>query len=505
MCGIVGTVAKSSVNQDIYDALILLQHRGQDAAGIMTCDKTRIFLRKANGLVRDAIRAEHMLRLQGNMGIGHLRYPTAGSDSAAEAQPLYVNSPYGLAIVHNGNLINSSALAKDLMFGDRRHLNTDSDSEVLLNVFAHELQNLGKAELTPQHIFKAAQGVYQRCQGAYAAIVLIAGYGIVGFRDPFGIRPLVYGVREGNGGREYMLASENVALDALGYELVRDVLPGEVIFINTEGQIFQEICAPKVQHSPCLFEYVYLARPDSILDEILVYKFRLALGQKLAEKIRREFPEHDIDVVIPVPDTSRSAALSLAQTLGLKYREGFVKNRYIGRTFIMPGQTIRQKSVRQKLNAISLEFQGKNVLLVDDSIVRGTTSKEIIQMARDAGARKVYFASAAPEVRYPNVYGIDMPAAKELIAHGRDVKEVAQIIGADRLIYQDLSALYEAAKEGNPGILRFEDSVFTGDYVTGDVTPEYLATLEKRRGEKMKQHEAQALSSAQIVEVHNAG
>ncbi len=503
MCGIIGTVAHANVNKDIYDALTLLQHRGQDAAGIMTCDDNRVFLRKANGLVRDAIRAEHMLRLQGPMGIGHLRYPTAGSADAAEAQPLYVNSPYGLSIVHNGNLINSEELARDLRFGDRRHLNTDSDSEILLNVFAHELQNLGKAELTPEDIFKAARGVYRRCEGGYAAIMLIAGYGIVGFRDPYGIRPLVYGVREGMGGKEYMLASENVALDALGYQLVRDVLPGEVICITAQGQLYQQICSEHQQRSPCLFEYVYLARPDSILDEILVYKFRLSLGQKLAEKIRREFPEHDIDVVIPIPDTSRSAALSLAQTLGLKYREGFVKNRYIGRTFIMPGQTIRQKSVRQKLNAISLEFQGKNVLLVDDSIVRGTTSKEIIQMARDAGARKVYFASAAPEVRYPNVYGIDMPAARELIAHGRNAQQVAEMIGADRLIYQDLSALYEAAKEGNSSIERFEDSVFTGDYITGGVTPEYLVKLEKHRGDKMKQ--AQALNSAQIVEVYNAG
>lgn len=502
MCGIIGAVARGNVNQDIYDGLTLLQHRGQDAAGIMTCHDNRVFLRKANGLVRDAIRADHMLRLQGHMGIGHVRYPTAGSASAAEAQPFYVNSPYGLSIAHNGNLINSEELKKDLMFDDRRHLNTDSDSEVLLNVFAHELQNLGKSTLTPQDIFRAVQGVYARCRGAYAATVLIAGIGVVGFRDPHGIRPLVYGVRESAEGPEYMLASESVALDPLGYQLVRDVLPGEAIFINAAGEFFQQVCAPSPQYSPCLFEYVYLARPDSLMDKILVYKFRLALGQKLAKKIQQTFPEHDIDVVIPIPDTSRSAALSLAQALGLKYREGFVKNRYIGRTFIMPGQTIRQKSVRQKLNAIGLEFQGKNVLLVDDSIVRGTTSKEIIQMARDAGARKVYFASAAPEVRFPNVYGIDMPAASELIAHGRNAQQIADIIGADWLIFQDLEALYEAAHEGNPEITRFEDSVFTGNYLTGGITDAYLAALEKRRGDKGKQ---QTLSGVQIVEMYNSG
>lgn len=502
MCGIIGTVARSNVNQDIYNALLLLQHRGQDAAGIMTSDKDRVFLRKANGLVRDVVRVDHMLRLQGNMGIGHVRYPTAGSSSAAEAQPLYVNSPYGLSIVHNGNLINSEVLKSALIKNDRRHLNTNSDSEVLLNVLAHELQNIHQ-ELSPQVLFQALRGVYDRCRGGFAAIVMIAGYGLLAFRDPYGIRPLVYGVRETESGPEYMVASESVALDALGYHLIGDVLPGEAILLTEDGQFFHQVCTTNTQLSPCLFEFVYLARPDSIIDKILVYQFRVSQGEKLAEKILREWPDHDIDVVIPIPDTSRHAALSLAQRLGVNYREGFVKNRYIGRTFIMPGQSQRQKSVRQKLNAIGMEFQGKNVLLVDDSIVRGTTSKEIIQMARDAGARKVYFASAAPEVRYPNVYGIDMPSAKELISHGRDADTIAQLIGADHLIFQDLSALYEAAKAANPSIEQFDDSVFTGNYITGGVTTEYLASLEARRGDSTKTQ--QSAAGAQIVEVYNAG
>jgi amidophosphoribosyltransferase len=504
MCAIVGIVAFTNVNQDIYDALTVLQHRGQDAAGIMTYHEGRVLLRKGNGLVRDVIQAKHILRLQGTMGIGHVRYPTAGSSSAAEAQPLYVNSPYGLSIAHNGNLINAEDLTENLIRTDRRHLNTDSDSEVLLNVFAHELQHQPEIELTPAKIFQAVRGVNARCRGAYAAVIMINGYGMVAFRDPNAIRPLIYGVRKTELGNEYMVASESVALDALGFEVVRDVRPGEAVVINTQGEIFSEVCSPKTQLTPCLFEYVYLARPDSIIDEILVYKFRLSLGEKLAEKIRREFPQHDIDVVIPIPDTSRAAALPLAQALGVKYREGFVKNRYIGRTFIMPGQAVRRKSVRQKLNAISLEFQGKNVLLVDDSIVRGTTSKEIIQMARDAGANKVYFASAAPEIRYPNVYGIDMPAANELIADGCDLAQIAKKIGADWLIFQDLSALYEAAQEGNPQITRFEDSVFTGEYVTGGVNAHYLAELEQRRMDKMKQN-LYALTDMQVVEMYNTG
>lgn len=502
MCGIVGTVAQSAVNQDIYDALTALQHRGQDAAGIMTCDQDRVFLRKGNGLVRDVIQAQHMLQLRGNMGIGHVRYPTAGTDSPSEAQPLYVNSPYGLAIAHNGNLINAEELKQDLLRADLRHLNTHSDSEVLLNVFAHELQLLGKVKLTPKDIFQAVRAVHRRCKGAYAAVIMIAGYGILGFRDPFGIRPVVYGKRERNGKAEYLIASESVALDALDYELVEDILPGEAIFIDTKGNLFKEQCAENPQYSPCIFELVYLARPDSMMDKISVYKSRLSMGEKLAEKILRLYPRHDIDVVIPIPDTSRHAALPLAQTLGVKLREGFVKNRYIGRTFIMPGQKQRRKSVRQKLNAIGLEFNGKNVLLVDDSIVRGTTSKEIIQMARDAGAKKVYFASAAPEVRYPNVYGIDMPTATELIAHNHTVEEVAKLIGADWVVYQDLAALYEAAQAGNPEIKRFEDSVFTGNYITGGVDKAYFKHLEKIRADQA--HVQTVADNGQIVEVYNS-
>lgn len=502
MCGIVGIVGKNNVNQDIYDGLTMLQHRGQDAAGIMTCDGHKVFLRKANGLVRDAIHAQHMYRLQGQMGIGHVRYPTAGTSSAAEAQPLYVNSPYGLSIVHNGNLTNADELKRDLNLGDLRHLNTDSDSEVLLNVFAHELQKLAKVKLQPQDVFTAVTALHRRCHGAYAAIVMIAGYGLVGFRDPYGIRPIIYGSRLHNGNTEYMFASESVALDGLGFKVIDDVMPGEAIFIDMQGNSYKSQCAPKTQCSPCLFEYIYLARPDSIIDKILVYKMRMSLGQKLAEKILHEFSDHDIDVVIPIPDTSRSAAVPLAQRLGVKYREGFVKNRYIGRTFIMPGQTSRHKSVRQKLNAIDMEFRGKNVLLVDDSIVRGTTSKEIIQMARDAGAKKVYFASSSPEIRYPNVYGIDMPAADELIAHKRSVQEVAELIGADRLFYLDLKSLYDAAQEGNPDIHQFEDSVFTGNYITGDVNQDYLQKLAQRRCDEAK-NTAQKIEDEQVVEVDN--
>lgn len=502
MCGIAGTVATANANQDLYDALTVLQHRGQDAAGIMTADASHVFLRKGNGLVRDVVRAEHMLRLQGSMGIAHVRYPTAGSTSAAEAQPLYVNSPYGLAIVHNGNLINSEALKQDLIHTDRRHLNTQSDSEVLLNVFASELQKFHETELTSEMVFKAVSGVNERCRGAYSVIILIVGYGLVAFRDPYGIRPLILGVRQSEGQDEYMAASESVALDTLGYKIIGDVAPGEAVLIRQNGELLRQICAHNPQHMPCLFEYVYLARPDSVLDKVLVYKFRTSLGEKLAAKIQREWPNHDIDVVMPIPDTSCSAALALAQALGLPYREGFVKNRYIGRTFIMPGQSKRAKSVRRKLNTIPMEFQGKNVLLIDDSIVRGTTSREIVQMAREAGARKVYFASAAPEVRYPNVYGIDMPTAKELVAHGHDVAQIAKAISADHLIFQDLSALYEAASAENPLLTQFEDSVFTGNYITGGVTAEYLEGLENRRGELNKQS-SQAPGSGQIAELHN--
>jgi amidophosphoribosyltransferase len=504
MCGIVGIVAKNNVNQDIYDALTALQHRGQDAAGIMTCDQGKMFLRKDNGLVRDVIRAQHMLQLQGNMGIAHVRYPTAGTASAAEAQPLYVNSPYGLAIAHNGNLTNADELKRNLLSADLRHLNTHSDSEVLLNVFAHELQQLGQIRLSPADIFQAVTAVHRRCRGAYAAVIMIAGYGVLGFRDPFAIRPIVYGQRKSEKGNEYMFASESVALDATGFNLINDILPGEAVFIDLQGKIHKQQCAEHPSYSPCIFELVYLARPDSMIDKISVYKSRLTMGEKLADKILDLHPNHDIDVVIPVPDTSRHSALPLAQRLGVKFREGFVKNRYIGRTFIMPGQKLRRKSVRQKLNAIDLEFRGKNVLLVDDSIVRGTTSKEIIQMARDAGAKKVYFASAAPEVRCPNVYGIDMPLAKELIAHENTPDQIAKLIGADWIIYQDLQSLYEAAWEGNSTIKRFEDSIFTGDYVTGGIDQTYFAKIESERSDHAKNHPQTLLADGQIVEVYNS-
>ncbi|HHC71824.1 MAG TPA: amidophosphoribosyltransferase [Thiotrichales bacterium] len=509
MCGIVGVVARHPVNQAIYDALTVLQHRGQDAAGIMTCRDRRLFLRKDNGLVRDVFHTRHMLRLEGNVGIGHVRYPTAGCSSSAEAQPFYVNSPFGICLAHNGNLTNAAQLKRDLFREDLRHINTDSDSEILLNVFAHELQRIGKHAITHEDIFEAVAGVHRRCRGAYAVVALITGYGVVGFRDPHGIRPMVFGRREGPGGPEYMIASESVALDVLGYELIRDVGPGEAVFISENGELHTRQCAENAELAPCLFEFVYLARPDSIIDNVSVYKARLRMGESLAEKILSERPGHDIDVVIPIPDTSRTAALQLANRLGVKYREGFIKNRYIGRTFIMPGQKQRKKSVRQKLNAIDLEFRGKNVLLVDDSIVRGTTSQQIIQMARDAGARKVYFASAAPPVRYPNVYGIDMPSAHELIAFGRSVEQVAEAIGADWLIYQDLEALREAARKGNPELSRFDASVFDGKYVTGDVDEGYLAALEAARNDGAKQQRERRLvgeedPEAGLIDIHNA-
>jgi amidophosphoribosyltransferase len=503
MCGVIGTVTKGQVNQDIYDALTSMQHRGQDAAGIMTCDGNKVALRKSNGLVRDVLFAKHMLRLQGNMGIGHVRYPTAGSACASEAQPFYVNSPYGLSIAHNGNLINAEELTKNLVEADLRHLNTRSDSEVLLNVFAHELQQQGHRSLTPDDIFRAVRAVHKRCLGAYFCVILIADYGIVGFRDPFGIRPAVWGSRKTELGTEYMMASESAALDALGYELQGDILPGEAIYLSKRGELFRQQCAQNPIHAPCLFEYIYLARPDSIIEGISVHQVRLLMGKLLAEKILRTFPNHDIDVVIPIPDTSRTAALPLAETLGVKYCEGFVKNRYIGRTFIMPGQKLRHKSVRQKLNPISLEFNNKNVLLVDDSIVRGTTSKEIIQMAREAGAKKVYFASAAPEVRFPNVYGIDMPTAEELIAHDRNPEQIANLIGADWLVFQDLQDLYKVIKECNPNISQFEDSVFTGHYITGGVDEAYFQKLHAKRCDKNKSAESVTTSSEQIIEIFN--
>jgi len=488
MCGIIGIVAKNYVNQSLYDGLTVLQHRGQDAAGIVTCDGARLYLRKNNGLVRDVFQTRHMLNLKGKMGIGHVRYPTAGCSSSAEAQPFYVNSPYGITLAHNGNLTNGEALKEDLMADDLRHINTQSDSEVLLNILAHELQNIGKLrkQLSETDIFKSVSRLHERCRGGYAAVSLITGVGILGFRDPFGIRPIAFGEKMTDLGKEFIIASESVVIDALGFELIRDLEPGEAVFISAEGELHTHQCATNPQYAPCIFEHVYLARPDSIIDNISVYKTRLRMGEALAKKILRLRPDHDIDVVIPIPDTGRTAALPLAYELGLKYREGFIKNRYIPRTFIMPGQSIRRKSVRQKLNAIDLEFKDKNVLLVDDSIVRGTTSGEIIKMAREAGAKKVYFASAAPPVRYQNVYGIDMPTVEELIAHNKTTEEVADTIGADWLIYQDLDALINAAKEGNPKIKQFDTSCFTGEYVTGDISDEYLAHISMLRNDATK-------------------
>ncbi len=501
MCGIIGIVAHGPANQTIYDGLTVLQHRGQDAAGIMTCDDSHLHLRKNNGLVRDVFHTRHMLRLHGNMGIGHVRYPTAGCESSAEAQPFYVNSPYGISLAHNGNLTNANTLKQELFQEDLRQINTESDSEILLNVFAHELQQQGKLRMEVSDVFNAVTGVHRRCEGAYAAIAMITGYGILGFRDPCGIRPVVYGKRETPAGTEYIIASESVALDVLGFELIRDIAPGEAVFIGLDGQVHTRQCSDKAMHAPCIFEFVYLARPDSIIDNISVYKARLRMGDRLADKIRRVRPDHDIDVVIPIPDTSRTSALQVAYRLGLKYREGFMKNRYIGRTFIMPGQQQRKKSVRQKLNAIDLEFRDKNVLLVDDSIVRGTTSSQIIQMARDAGAAKVYFASAAPPVRFPNVYGIDMPAVDELIAHGRSDAEVQREIGADWLVYQDLDDLTEAVSRGNPDIERFDTSVFTGEYITGNVGPDYLNGLRAARNDSAKSNRRSKDDEA--IDLHN--
>jgi amidophosphoribosyltransferase len=503
MCGIIGIVGTENVNQSLYDGLTVLQHRGQDAAGIVTCDQRRLYLRKDNGLVRDVFRTHHMLGLQGSMGIGHVRYPTAGCFSSAEAQPFYVNSPFGITLAHNGNLTNAAELKRDLFRADRRHINTDSDSEVLLNVFAHELQNQneGKLTLDPADIFKAITGVHRRCHGAYAVVAMITGYGIVGFRDPNGIRPVVFGKHEAPRGMEYIIASESVAIDSLGFELIRDIAPGEAVFIDINGNLHTQQCASEQQSSPCIFEHVYFARPDSIIDGISVYKARLRMGETLANKILKEFPDHDIDVVIPIPDTSRTSALQLSYQLGVPYQEGFIKNRYIGRTFIMPGQTQRKKSVRQKLNAIELEFKGKNVLLVDDSIVRGTTSKQIIQMAREAGANKVYFASAAPPVRFPNVYGIDMPSVNELIGHNRDEKQIADVIGADWLVYQDLDDLIDAVRHDKADVKVFDTSVFDGKYVTGDITQDYLNFLEQKRNDGART-EQQERNNA-VIELHN--
>lgn len=493
MCGVFGIFSNggSAAAQDTFDALTVLQHRGQDAAGIASCHNNgRFYMKKGNGLVRDVIHTRHISRLTGQFHIGHVRYPTAGCSSPQEAQPFYVNSPYGIMLAHNGNLTNAESLAKEIFETDLRNLETRSDSEVLLNVFAHELAQDHNPDPTPENIFAAISRTHQRVRGAYAVVGIIANVGLFAFRDPNGIRPLCFGSRKVQGGKtEYAVASESVAFSPLDFVLERDIAPGEAIFIDWKGNVFAQHCAEKTSLSPCIFEIVYMARPDSIMDNISVYKSRLRMGEYLAKKIQRVAPELDADVVIPIPESSRTSAMQLAYELNLKYREGFIKNRYIGRTFIMPGQQIRKKSVHYKLSAIELEFKGKNVLLVDDSIVRGTTSKEIIRMARDAGAKKVYFASAAPPVRYPNVYGIDMPTRKELIAHDATEEEVGQIIGADCIFYQDLSDLVLSAQEGNPNITQFETSCFDGKYITGDVDQKFLQKLESERNAKRGEEE----------------
>jgi amidophosphoribosyltransferase len=479
MCGIVGVVSQAPVNQLIYDALLLLQHRGQDAAGIVTQQGNKFFMHKAKGMVRDVFRTRNMRALPGNCGLGQVRYPTAGNAySEEEAQPFYVNAPFGLVLVHNGNLTNAQALKQELFETDHRHINTDSDSEVLLNVLAHELEKVTRGvTLKPADVFAAVRGVHKRVRGSYAVVALIAGHGLLAFRDPFGIRPLCVG-RSPAG---VMVASESVTLEGNGFELDRDIQPGEALFVDLAGQMHFQQCADHVSHNPCIFEYVYLARPDSVLDGISVYQARLNLGKTLAKRLVSTVPPNEIDVVIPIPESSRPSAMELAQILGLPYREGFVKNRYVGRTFIMPGQGVRKKSVRQKLNVIASEFKGRNVLLVDDSIVRGTTSKEIVQMARDAGARKVYLASAAPPVRFPNVYGIDMPTPHELVAHDRTVDEIRDIIGCDALIYQDVEGMKQAIGSLNPSLAGFDASCFDGVYVTGDITQETIARMNQGR------------------------
>lgn len=504
MCGIIGIVGHQAVAQTLYDGLLMLQHRGQDAAGIVTCDeRKKLNLRKDNGQVSDVFHTRHMRKLEGNMGIGHVRYPTAGCSSSAEAQPFYVNSPYGISLAHNGNLTNMQRLKQELYAEDLRHINTESDSEVLLNILAHELQKSGRLQLKVADIFAAVSQLHRRAEGAYAVVAMLTGRGILGFRDPHGIRPICYGKRETAQGPEFIIASESVALQALGFDLIADLQPGEAVYIDTEGQVHLQQCAENPTLTPCIFEHVYLARPDSVIDNIYVYKARLRMGVKLAKKILRERPDHQIDVVIPIPDTSRPSAMELAYHLNVKFREGFIKNRYIGRTFIMPGQKLRKRSVRRKLNPIDLEFKGKNVLLVDDSIVRGTTSKQIIQMARDAGANKVFMASAAPPVRYPNVYGIDMPSASELIAHGRDVDEICKKIGADWMVYQDLDDLIAAVSKGNPEIKAFDCSCFNGEYVTHAVSADYLASIEQVRSDGAKQQREAELAAVVGMELHN--
>jgi amidophosphoribosyltransferase len=480
MCGIVGVIAKTPVNQLIYDALLLLQHRGQDAAGIVTMQGTKCFMHKARGMVRDVFRTRNMRALPGNVGLGQVRYPTAGNAySEEEAQPFYVNAPFGVVLVHNGNLTNAHALKQELFDVDRRHINTESDTEVLINVLAHELDKAATGlPLTPQEIFTAVAAVHKRVRGSYAVIALVAGYGLLAFRDPHGIRPLCLGVGpEG----ETMLASESVAIEGSSFRFVRDIAPGEAVFVDEAGVTHTRQCAEAPRLNPCIFEYVYLARPDSVMDGISVYQARLNLGETLAQRLISTMPPSEIDVVIPIPESSRPSAMQLAHKIGKPYREGFVKNRYVGRTFIMPGQSVRKKSVRQKLNAIGVEFKGRNVLLVDDSIVRGTTSKEIVQMAREAGARRVYMASAAPPVRFPNVYGIDMPTKEELIAHGRSIEQIREFIGADALIYQDVDAMKRVVGALNPKVQGFEASCFDGVYVTGDVSAADFQAMETQR------------------------
>ncbi|OFI66481.1 amidophosphoribosyltransferase [Vibrio cholerae] len=503
MCGIVGIVGTTPVNQSIYDALTVLQHRGQDAAGICTIESNRFRLRKANGLVRDVFEAKHMQRLQGNVGIGHVRYPTAGSSSASEAQPFYVNSPFGITLAHNGNLTNANQVRQKLFEKDRRHVNTTSDSEVLLNVLAHEIDTV-KGNVTAEDVFRAISNVHRTIRGAYAVAAMIIGHGMIAFRDPHGIRPLCLGKREVNGQLEYMVASESVALDAVGFDFVRDVAPGEAIYATFDGELYTKQCADNPALNPCIFEFVYFARPDSFIDKISVYSARVEMGKRLGERIKNDYSDLDIDVVIPIPETSCDIALQIAQAIDKPYRQGFVKNRYVGRTFIMPGQQQRKKSVRRKLNAIRSEFKDKNVLLVDDSIVRGTTSEQIIEMARDSGAKKVYIVSAAPEIRFPNVYGIDMPSANELIAHGRDNDAICKQIGADALIFQTLEDLVQAVRCGNPDIVKFEASVFNGEYVTGDIDQQYLDFLESMRSDDAK-YQREIQQDLANLELHNEG
>ena len=492
MCGIVGVISKAPVNQLIYDALLLLQHRGQDAAGIVTMQDSRCYMHKARGMVRDVFRTRNMRGLLGPVGLGQVRYPTAGNAySEEEAQPFYVNAPFGIVLVHNGNLTNAATLKKELARIDRRHINTDSDTEVLINIFAHELEVAARdLPLTPDIIFKAVSAVHKRLKGSYAVVALIAGFGLLAFRDPFGIRPLCFGEGDTPDGRQVMVASESVALEGTGHVMTRDVAPGEAIFITSEGQVHAHQCAENPSLHPCMFEYVYLARPDSIMDGISVYQARLNLGETLAQRLISTIPPSEIDVVIPIPESSRPSAMQLAQKIGKPYREGFVKNRYVGRTFIMPGQGVRKKSVRQKLNAIGVEFKDRNVLLVDDSIVRGTTSKEIVQMAREAGARKVYMASAAPPVRFPNVYGIDMPTNSELIAHNRSIEEIRQFIGADALIYQDVNAMKRVVGALNPMVAGFEASCFDGHYITGDITAADFDEIATQRRSQVEEEDS---------------